>query len=441
MEDHMLKNFKTIAALSSLITAQTFASCGITDDLVQGNQTSKKLFNQFVVKDTLVGQPTPQIPSDYVTAEQYGANGNDQLDDTYQLRQALSSGKKIWLAHNGIYRINKKIQMPANTALVSDGTATILMQSGPSGFSNSSADRSSSGIYGDAGTGIEVGGNNVIIQDLFIVKEYEDNRYVIAISVSGSSNVLINRIAVRGFSIAPGIITIAGSPNFTLKNSIIHNACTQSTTVPNDLNAFQISGVVVDDNRPNGVASNYIKLDNNVIIDLIMKANTSRGDQSDGINFAGSNAGLGAIVSNNYVNGVAEGLDLFGTSIKIFENLIGAREQSIKIIHQANNIEIYQNHIAGKPSIGAINIWNAQSGESVRPNNIKISDNLIDTRYTSAPGLNVEAYNGYSSPYNITVLNNTFSVNACNNTASACDARQCSSLNNNKFHEGVFTCP
>jgi hypothetical protein len=441
IKEYQMSKYLYISLLAVLLHASSiYASCGITDDLVIGNIASKNIFSRFVKKETLITASTLQMPADYVPAESYNATGNDLSDDTLQLQSALNQNKKIWLAHNGVYRISTKLRMPANSAIMSDGTATILMLGGTSGFTNSVGQRSNSAIYGDKGTGIEISGNGAILQDVSIVKEYQDNRYVIAILVINANNVVINKLAIRGFSIAPGIITLSSAPNTVISNSVIHNSCTKTTTVPADLPALQITGILIDDGRYNDVTSDHSRITNNVIVDLFMSG-SNRGDQTDGITYAGAGIGNGIVISNNYIDGVAEGLDLFGSNIQVLENSVSAREQSIKLIHQANNILIENNYVAGKPRYGAIHIWNAEPNESTRPNAITIRKNLIDTRNIAAPGIKVEPYNGYSSPYNIYVSENVFAVNACVNEAVACDSRQCSNLNNDKFLEGVLSCP
>ena len=81
------------------------------------------------------------------------------------------------------------------------------------------------------------------------------------------------------------------------------------------VSSFQITGVFVDDSALVPPASERINISNNVIVDLFMKPITSRGDQTDGINFGGIRTGNNSRIENNVINHVAEGIDLFGANI------------------------------------------------------------------------------------------------------------------------------
>jgi hypothetical protein len=463
--------------------------CGISDNVPYGNQIANNIFKH--TKSGIIPNPSDkQKPGDFISVDQqpapYTASGNGLADDTGSLQHALDGGNKIWLSSNKIYRISKKLNLRTGNAIKSDGTATILMSK--EGFKNPliiSPENTTSippqpikkevqSIYGERATGLEIIGTNIEVEDIFVVKEYEDAQYVIAIlitsadaALAATNKVTINRVRIRGFSLAPGIISINSAKEVTISNSLIHASCSKSKTIPDDLNKFQITGITVDDaretllNKNSPEPSEKIIIKNNVIVDLFMEdvprqAQTNpRPEQTDGINFQGAGNQTnnnGTIISQNYINGVAEGIDLFGSHIEVSENMIGARQQGIKLIHGARNLTINNNYIWGKfnyknldtneiVSLAGIGIWDDGYSDQ-RPNNIVISNNFIDQQYTNSPGIFVSPYNGHSSPHDITLIDNRFSLSSCSMEAIICNTyEQCKvTANNEKLFNGVYAC-
>jgi len=429
--------------LPSARAQQSSAPCGLTSSIPQGNRLSHETFRMFVRRPDLVGSPDAQIPSGFTAASQFGATGNGKQDDTEALQNALDKARRVWLKPNGTYRISRRLTLRDQRQLASDGTATLLLARGVSGFSNTSIDRNELGLYSQSGTGLLLEGTGITLRDVYIVKEYEDDRYVIGVEVRSAAGVLINRVRLRGFSLAPGIITVRrGSRNVTVSNSLIHASCSMSIKAPPPpvVSSFQITGIVVDDSPLIPPASERITISNNVIVDLYMKPITSRGDQTDGINFGGIRTGNNSRIENNFINHVAEGIDLFGANIIVANNDIGGREQAIKLIHGARDIQILQNHITGKPSISGVGIWTSGE-EGRRVEDIRISHNVFDMRYTTKPGIFVDRTGAYP-PSKVIIEENRFLVNSCAFEAVSCDAlHQCSERDNDKLHEGVFPCP
>jgi hypothetical protein len=399
----------------------------------------------FVRRPELVGSPDSNSPSGFTAASQFGAIGDGVRDDTDELQNALDKARLVWLKSNGVYRMSRRLTLREGRQLASNGTATVLMASGVSGFSNRLHRKNEQEIYSPSGTGLLLQGAGIRLRDVYIVKEYEDDRYVIGIEIRSAQDVILNRVRMRGFSWAPGIITIRGSRNVTVSNSLIHASCTTSTNAitSGGKSSFQITGITVDDSPLILSASERITISNNVIVDLFMKPVTSRGDQTDGINFSGIRTGDDSVIEHNYVNHVAEGLDLFGKMLLVANNTIGGREHGIKIIHGATNIRIINNHITGKPSIAGIGAWTGDNNADRQVQNIDILRNVLDMRYTTKPGILVDRTGTYR-PLNIFIDGNRSLVNDCKLEAVSCDntgaAPLCRYGNNDKFHEGVFPC-
>ena len=279
----------TFACLQTAQAQQSSAPCGVTSSIPQGNHVSDDVFRMFVKRPEMIGSPDSNMPAGFTAASQFGAIGDGIQDDTDELQNALDKARLVWLKPNGVYRVGKRLTLRGGRQLASDGTATVLMARGTSGFSNTSTDRNELRLYSPSGTGLLLEGTGITLRDMYIVKEYEDDRYVIGLEVRSAEDVLINRVRLRGFSLAPGIITVRrGSKNVTVSNSLIHASCTMSTSVPGgEKSSFQITGIVVDDSPLIPPASERIAITNNVIVDLFMKPVTYRGDQTDGINFGG----------------------------------------------------------------------------------------------------------------------------------------------------------
>jgi hypothetical protein len=421
-----------------LLSPAQAGPCGMPDVVSEGNNKSDLLFDRFVRKRNLLRSPRFEPPKDFALASQFGAVGDGIADDSDKLQHALDKARLVWLSAGKVYRISKRLELRDGQHLASNGTATVLMDR--SGFSNTVAVRGDGRIYSSTGTGILVQGTGVTLKDFFLVKEYEDDRYVIGIDVRSADKVVIDRLRLRGFSLAPGIITIRSSKEVVVSNSIIHASCTQSTRVPDPphVPSFQITGISIDDTRVDGRGSERIRIINNVITDLFMRPVSSRGEQTDGINFAAIRTGRGSIIEHNYVNCVAEGIDLYGASIEVRRNAIGGREQAIKLIHGAQQIKIFENEIVGGLSIAGIGIW--RGGEEKRQvHDIKISGNIIDVRDTDKAAIVVDR-RGPFPPMGIVIEKNRILVEKCDRPDVYCTASQCIQIGNEKLHQGAFSC-
>ncbi len=297
--------------------------------------------------------------------------------------------------------------------------------------------------------GLRLNGRNIIIQDFFLVKEYEDDRYVIGVDIRASEQVRVERLRVRGFSLAPGIINVRSSKTVEISNSLVHASCTRSRTVPTLLSTFQITGILIDDTRINSVDSSSIIIKNNVITDLVMDRVTNRGDQTDGINYHTNRQGVDLKIHDNYINGVAEGIDSFAANLLVEGNTVSAKELGIKLIHGARSSTIQANVISvfGKYAIANIGLFKANPEEEDRQvKNIIIGANVIDTRFSDKPGIYVEESGKYP-PINIKIEGNRFVMSKCSLPAILCNRDKCPGINcqcieynNDKWQENVFVC-
>ena len=315
------------------------------------------------------------------------------------------------------------------------------MSAGPQAFDNRIAQRSEAALYSARGTGLRVEGQHISIRDVFIVKEYADERYVIGIDVVGSSHVSILRVRLRGFSLAPGIVTVRSSNDVEVASSLIHSSCTQSVDIPGDVPSFQITGISVDDARVGGRGSTALRLRNNVIADLRMVPLTVRGDQSDGINFAAIGTGAGSFIIGNDIQGVDEGIDLFGGDMQIRGNRVAAHSVALKLIHGARGIIVTKNRFTPGSNGHAIGMFRANPPEPRRQvQDILVQGNRIDLSSSDRVGVFIDAGGEYP-PSAITLRQNLFVVGQCRKQAIECSPKQCTEDSNAKVQvEGGASC-
>lgn len=306
-------------------------------ELQSANDAADRLLTALGKATRAKGRPDADAES-VVPAETLGATGDGRADDTRALQDGLSRGRRIWLSSGKVYRITRRLDIGPGSGLVSDGSATLWMAAGNGAFNNSVARRSDDALYGPRGTGLRVEGHGALLQGFFLVKAFEDNRYVIGIDVRRASQARLQALKLRGFSLAPGIVTVRSSNDVLIQGLLIHDACTASTHVPEDVPSFQVTGISVDDTRVDGRGSTRLRIVDNVITDLRMLPHTRRGNQSDGINFAGMGTGEGSVIAGNDISGVDEGIDLWGAEIEVSGNRVSAEEPgSVRIsVFEAN---------------------------------------------------------------------------------------------------------
>lgn len=428
----LLAAFAICATPAARVLAEE-PQCAPPIDIAAGNRAAEAFFRQRVVKPSAVGSPARSRPAGFVDAAAFGALGDGISDDTAALQRAFNEARKVWLGTRLVYRVTRRLLLPSNAGLASDGTATMLVAAGRAGFDNAIASRSDDAIYGERGAALRAEGDGIAIRDLFIVKEFEDDRYVIGIDVRASTRVRIQRVRLRGFSLAPGIITIRSSDQVEVSSTLIHDACTASTKVPGDVPSFQVTGISIDDTRVDRRGSTRIVLQNNVIADLRMIPRTPRGTQTDGINFAAIGTGSGSLVRDNHVSDVDEALDIFGSGIEASGNRLQATGTVVKLIHGARSVRIRGNQITGAGGALAVGLFRASPAEEARQvRDVVIEGNRFRVAEGRRPAIEVDA-GGTFPPIGVVIRKNRFDVAECNQRVLACLPDQCTVSSNRRL--------
>jgi hypothetical protein len=148
------------------------------------------------------------------------------------------------------------------------------------------------------------------------------------------------------------------------------------------------------------------------------------------------------VVAKNDIRNVDEGLDIFGSDIKVLENRIGASGRPLKLIHGASGVEVTNNILIPGVNGYVIGIYKANPPEAKRQvHDIVIERNRLDLSAAKTTGARVDA-DGEYPPKNITFRRNEFLVARCDQPALTCTELQCSQGDNRRFlANGGVECP
>ena len=410
--------------------------CGSSADIAIGNAAADRLH-------AALGLHFPASPD--AAPEGYQTIRPTGGDDSEALQAALDRHGRVWLVPGAVYQLHRRLVLSDEMALVGGGAgATLFLRlpdSGdplPTGAVATHAP-SRAAIFGGGAEGLRLTGSNIKLDNLFVVREWREDTYGVAITVHQARNVLLDRLRIRGLALAPGIISLQSVHDATIRRTLIHASCSASMRVPEpasggDLNAFQITGITVDDIRPQGSSSGVL-IEDNVITGLGIDPSSSyRGDQSDGINIHASDFGEHpAVLRNNHISDVAEGIDLFGSGILVTDNVIRASGLGIKLIHGARRITVRGNRIDGEPRLGGIAAYSVRGryGPERRVGDIRIIDNVFDLGSRAGPAIRIDDRPRFP-PLNVTLRDNSIRLPDCNRTAIACATGQCVEAGNSK---------
>jgi len=395
-------------------------------DVHKANAAAQSLFEQRAIRPG--GAASKTRPPGMESALVNGARGDGVADDTQALQAALKKRGAVWLETGRVFRITRRLELGTGAALVSDGTATILLSAAAGAFDNTAARRSDAALYGERGAGLRVSGERVTLSDFFLVKEYADGKHVIGIDVVSAADVVIRRVRLRGFSLAPGIVSIRSSDNVEVSSSLVQG-CSRVRPAAEDPAAAPVTGIAVDDERVGDRASSGVQLRNNVI-DVRMHGPVARGNPSDGIRMAAIGGGKGSAIVDNDIQGADEALDLAGQGIEVRGNRLTAAGRALRLADGARNVAVIGNEFKPGSRGHAIALQRARPPEGIRQvKAIRIERNRFQLRTAERPGVLVED-DGEYSPTGISLRDNQFLLGDCRQVAVQCSARQCTQAGN-----------
>lgn len=285
-----------------------------------------------------------------ITPDDFAVIVNGTTDATAAINLALAvvsvlGGGGVYLFPGKRYKVTSKISIPARCGIYSDGSAEIYAPA--ASFNNTTlANKYASNSAVLDLSGLTVGPYTVsespFVVGVRITSEVSQGRLVDAIVARNARNVRIEGCEVSGFPIGCGIraSTLYGG---SITRNFIHDFTDNAVwgTQP------QITGIEIDGDRVNSVASGQTVIAGNVIKDLTVGATVlaSWGYQTDGINVAHQSSAYLAI-SNNTIARVGEGIDLYCQRCTVSGNTIAeVYIFGIKLIHGASFNSVCNNSI------------------------------------------------------------------------------------------------
>lgn len=289
--------------------------------------------------------------------------------------EAAAARGVVVLAPKKTYQINRWVKIPSNSGIVSDGTGRIYMPA--SAFNNTT-----SGALTSNSVGIDVSGEisggftaneDIILSGFKLESEVSDGRYLNGIVARNVRRLVIDSVELFGFPVAKLIKLDSIVGGGIVRNCFLRD-CT--TNVDYSPQSVQMTGIDIDNDRVNGVASEGLIVTKNQIRDLTFGpvAIAAHSYQTDGINVS-QESSVGHEIEGNVIINVGEGIDVFGQRCIISGNqLIRCYSQGVKLIHGASH-NIVKGNFVLEPGRYGITCFSSSLANNVKGN--QISGNTI----------------------------------------------------------------
>lgn len=344
---------------------------------ISAQMVSENLVQRSVSFSSLTAPTGFKAPEDF---------GPIAVDATAALKAALAAGN-VWLTRNTIYVLTETIDIPSTRQIISDGSGTLLIKTGP-GTAFTAKDTNSS-THWDVDQKMQairiVDANNVVLRDfrLRMASEEGDAQPLLrrGIHVSNSSDVSIQGLELLGFPRTKGIVAVNSGRGVSVEDNLFHGGYTVAP-------ARQVTGIEVDDDRVNGDSNNLrivgnfilgVMLDRDVLFDTAIpdRNGVPLGYETDGINMqVNVNPHL---VANNSIMDVGEGIDSFSSNGQYRNNHIErAFSLGVKVAHGATGNRFSGNRVL---ATGFSSILIADSETEPTGSNAFIKNRV---RYTNA---------------------------------------------------------
>lgn len=319
-------------------------------------------------------QSTYGLRAATVTARQLGVPENGTSDCYATLQAALNRGMRIWLTRNVTYRVSRRLDFADNSGLMSDGSATIYAPAASfnnvtlaNRYATNSAVLNLSGQTANPYTP-RVG---VVLSGIKIVSEVSGGRLVDGIVCRNVIEPRIECVEVSGFPVGCGIRASSVTGGRFSRN-YIHDFTDNTDWTAQAGQNPQLTGIELDNDRVNGVASSRLTICENDILNMTVGATfiAAHGYQTDGITLEVGTQQVA--VADNVINNVGEAIDCWGSNCAITGNTIRhSYTFGIKLVHGAAYNTVVGNSIYDSGLAGI-----AVEGSSV--DTIDTAYNLID---------------------------------------------------------------
>jgi hypothetical protein len=244
--------------------------------------------------------------------EQFGCAGDGVTNDTAAFQLALDTAKRVYLTPGATYKIHSRLSVPEDGGIFGDGTATIYMEA--TGFTNTTVKATGTDAVGIYAAGELVADyteiDNIHLEGFKLECEVGDSRHLTGICIRNATNVVIKDVEIFGLPIGY-CIRLDSVRTAKLHGLYLHD-CTTDVNWHATTHIPQITGICIDEGRPNSIFSEDIEIDRLRIKDLSFgqTAIDYHGDESDGVNITNSSKNIR--ITNFHIEGVGEGIDTFG---------------------------------------------------------------------------------------------------------------------------------
>lgn len=385
--------------LSVGASAQSFGP-SINAECPSGNTSNCSVTATGGTTSQTLGAVTARV----VYPEQFGAGCTTATDSTTAMQAALNTGRMVKLKSDCVYKITTRLVLPINPS-----TGNTVGIEGPgrlyfpaASFTNTSlSDKTGAtavfiAATGDATTPWTNRSYNIAFRNFTVESEISQGRVLRAFRLYNATNVEVSGVEIYGLPIGYGIC--ANTINdLRITGNYIHDFLDNTTwpAIP------QSTGIEVDESRANSVSSRGVVITGNQIERIQHGAAiiAAWGRQTDAINVQIANR---AVISNNTIIDVAEGIDFFGNHSVISNNTIyNVGSSGIKLIHSASYNTIIGNVIDSAGHWGIV-----LGGNNTGPTGYNtIAYNVISD---ITPSNNTE---GVEGPAAISLINNGVTYN------------------------------
>lgn len=329
--------------------------------------------------------PHSSLGSNRVAAgvTEFGAYGDGRTDDTAAIQKALDSAKTVTLSPGKTYLITSRLVVPSEGGIVGDGTPVIIARA--SDFLNE--DLTPNGRYKPTSMVIDASGmtrppysahQNVVLRGFKLKFQAKDPGYVDGIVARNVRGLDISGVEISGLATGSGIKVASISGTSSISNNYIHDFYSNSEFRKTQPGALpQLTGIEVDNDLVNGIATNGLAILNNRVEKLVVGPVflAAHGYQTDGINIAHFETTQYRI-ARNQIRDVGEGIDSFGSNGLIADNTTtDTYIFGIKLVHGASRNRVTSNTVTRSGLAGIVISGSASAKQSTEQN--IISGNTI----------------------------------------------------------------